>query len=275
MPDLKAKHLTPVLLAAAIYLLVQGIGLYISNIGPHGTGGIIDNVKNGTDLPPVVEKPEDVNSSLQIFGYILVATALMLFLMKYKFDFIIKLIIYMGLFWGLMITLWGLSGVAGALLGVPLFILAYWKRNNLTVINFLLIFSLPGIGSWMGASLAFIPSLILLIGLACYDMVAVFGTKHMVTLAEGAKGKLPLMFGIPIGDKVLGLGTGDLAIPLVFTVSVLRDYDLTQAIITSLGGLLGMTALFFYIVNKKDVVLPALPPITIGLLLGFELGMLI
>ncbi|MFZ2455340.1 MAG: presenilin family intramembrane aspartyl protease [Candidatus Altiarchaeia archaeon] len=272
---MKAKHLTPVLLAAAIYLLVQGIGLYISNIGPHGTGGIIDNVKNGTDLPPVVEKPEDVNSSLQIFGYILVATALMLFLMKYKFDFIIKLIIYMGLFWGLMITLWGLSGVAGALLGVPLFILAYWKRNNLTVINFLLIFSLPGIGSWMGASLAFIPSLILLIGLACYDMVAVFGTKHMVTLAEGAKGKLPLMFGIPIGDKVLGLGTGDLAIPLVFTVSVLRDYDLTQAIITSLGGLLGMTALFFYIVNKKDVVLPALPPITIGLLLGFELGMLI
>jgi presenilin-like A22 family membrane protease len=274
MLNLNAKHATPLLMAAAIYLLVQGIGLYISNTGPHGTNGIIDNVKEGTNLPPVVEKPEDPNSSLQIFAYILVSTALLLFLMKHKFDYIIKLIIYMGLLWGLMITLWGLSGVAGALLAIPLFALAYWKRQNLTVINFLLIFALPGIGSWIGASLAFIPSLILLIGLACYDLVAVFGTKHMVTLAEGAKGKLPLMFGIPIGNRVLGLGTGDLAIPLVFTVSVLRDYDLTQAIFTSLGGLLGMMALFIYIVNKKDVVLPALPPITIGLLLGFGLGML-
>jgi presenilin-like A22 family membrane protease len=262
-------------MAAAIYLMVQGIGLYISNTGPNGTEGIIDNVKNGTDLPPIVEKPEDANSSLQIFAYILVSTALLLFLMKYKFDFIIKLMIYTGLFVGLGITLWGLSGIAGALLAIPLFALAYWKRQNLTVINFLLIFSLPGIGSWMGASLAFIPALILLIGLACYDLVAVFWTKHMVTLAEGAKGKLPLMFGIPIGDRVMGLGTGDLAIPLIFTVSVLRDYDLTQAIATSLGGLLGLMALFLYIVNKKEVVLPALPPITVGLLLGFGLGMLI
>jgi presenilin-like A22 family membrane protease len=262
-------------MAAAIYLLVQGIGLYISDTGPLGSKGIIDNVKEGTDLPSVVDKPEDPSSSLQIFAYILVSTALLLVLMKYKFDFIIKLIIYMGLFWGFVITLWGLSGIAGALLAIPLFILAYWKRQNLTVINFLLIFALPGIGSWMGASLAFVPSLILLIGLACYDMIAVFWTKHMVTLAEGAKGKLPLMFGIPVGDRVMGLGTGDLAIPLVFTVSVLRDYDLTQAVITSLGGLLGMMALFLYILNKKDVVLPALPPITIGLLLGFGLGMLI
>jgi presenilin-like A22 family membrane protease len=275
MPDLNAKHVTPLLMAAAIYLLVQGLGLYISNTGPHGAVGIIDNVKNGSDLPPVVEKPEDPNSSLQIFAYILVSTVLMLFLMKHNFDFIIKLMIYTGLFVGLAITLWGLSGVAGFLLAIPLFILAYWKRNDLTVINFLLIFALPGIGSWMGASLAFFPSLILLIGLACYDLVAVFGTKHMVTLAEGAKGKLPLMFGIPVGDRILGLGTGDLAIPLVFTVSVLRDYDLTHAIFASLGGLVGMIALFLYILNKKDVVLPALPPITAGLLIGFGLSMLI
>jgi presenilin-like A22 family membrane protease len=275
MPDLNAKHVTPLLMTAAIYLLVQGLGLYISNTGPHGTKGIIDNVKVGTDLPPIVERPDDPNSSLQIFAYILVSTVLLLFLMKHKFDFIIKLMIYASLFVGLAITLWGLSGVAGALLAIPLFILACWKRNDLTAINFLLIFALPGIGSWMGASLAFFPSLILLIGLACYDLIAVFGTKHMVTLAEGAKGRLPLMFGIPVGNRVLGLGTGDLAIPLVFTVSVLRDYDLTHAVVTSLGGLVGMMALFLYILNKKDIVLPALPPITIGLLLGFGLGMLV
>ncbi len=272
---MKTKQFKPLLMAVAIYLLVQGIGLYISRTGPNGSSGIINNVENGTVLPPVVENPEDPTSSLQIFAYILISTAILLILMKYKFDLVIKLIIYLGLFWGLGITLWGLLGDTGALLAIPVFIAAYWKRQNLTVMNALLILSLPGIGSWMGASLAFIPSLILLIGLAIYDLIAVFGTKHMVTLAEGAKGKLPLMFGIPVGKRILGLGTGDLAIPLVFSVSVLRDYTLTQAVTTSLGGLLGLAALFFYILNKKDVVLPALPPITLGLLLGFGLGMII
>lgn len=270
-----AGHLKPLLIAAAIYLLVQGIGLYISRTGPDGSRGIIDNVKEGGDLQPVVDNPGDVTSSLQIFAYVLASTAALLVLMKYKFNQVIKLIIYLGLFAGLDITLWGLLGAAGALLAIPVFIIAYWKRHNLTVMNALLILSLPGIGSWMGASLAFVPSLVLLIGLSCYDLVAVFGTKHMVTLAEGAKGKLPLMFGIPVGERILGLGTGDLAIPLVFSVSVLRDYTVTQAAATSLGGLLGLAALFFYIINKKDVVLPALPPITLGLLLGFGLGMII
>lgn len=268
-------HLKPLLIAVAIYLLVQGIGLYISGTGPGGSKGIIDSVKVGGDLPPVVENPEDPASTLEIFVYILISTVALLLFMKYKLDHAIKLIVYTGLFVGLCITLWGLLGFAGALLAIPVFILAYWKRQNLTVVNVLLIFSIPGIGSWMGASLAFIPSLILLIGLAGYDLVAVFGTKHMVTLAEGAKGKLPLMFGIPVGERVLGLGTGDLAIPLVFSVSVLRDYTITQAIATSLGGLLGLAALFFYIINKKDVVLPALPPIALGLLLGFGAGMII
>lgn len=268
-------HLKPLLIAVAIYLLVQGIGLYISGTGPGGSKGIIDSVKVGGDLPPVVENPEDPASTLEIFVYILISTAALLLFMKYKLDLAIKLIVYMGLFVGLGITLWGLLGFAGALLSIPVFILAYWKRQKLTVINVLLILSIPGIGSWMGASLAFIPSLILLIGLAGYDLVAVFGTKHMVTLAEGAKGKLPLMFGIPVGERTLGLGTGDLAIPLVFSVSVLRDYTVTQAIATSLGGLLGLATLFFYIINKKDVVLPALPPIAIGLLLGFGAGMII
>lgn len=272
---MERKDVSPLLIAVFIYLSVQGIGLYISNTGPRGEGGIIENVKEGGDLPPIVDKPEDPNSSLEIFAYILVSTAVLLVLMKYKADIVIKLMIYTGLFWGLGITLWGLIGFPWALLAVPAFALAYWKRDVLAVTNIMLVFALPGIGSWMGASLAFIPSLILLIGLAVYDLIAVFGTKHMVTLAEGAKGKLPLMFGIPVGDRILGLGTGDLAIPLVFTVSVLRDHAMKQAVATSLGGLLGLVALFLYILKKKDVVLPALPPITFGLLLGYGLGLVL
>jgi presenilin-like A22 family membrane protease len=269
------KYKSSLLIAVSIYLLVQGIGLWISRTGPGGGAGIIETVKEGEVLQPVVQNPENPESSLQIFLYVLVSTAVLLILLKYRLGFIIQAFIYFGLFGGLSLTLWGLIGDAGILLAIPLMIIAIWKRQSIVAMDALLILSIPGIGSWLGASLAFIPALILLIGLAVYDLIAVFGTKHMVTLAEGAKGKIPLMFAIPVGDRVLGLGTGDLVIPLVFSVSVLRDYSMTQAIAASLGGLLGLMALFFYILSKKDIVLPALPPITVGLILGYGFGLLL
>jgi presenilin-like A22 family membrane protease len=69
----------------------------------------------------------------------------------------------------------------------------------------------------------------------------------------------------------MGLGTGDLAIPLTFLVSTLHAYGIGYAIPTMLGGLLGLTTLFYYIQGKKNTVLPALPPITAGLLLGYTI----
>jgi presenilin-like A22 family membrane protease len=82
------------------------------------------------------------------------------------------------------------------------------------------------------------------------------------------------MVGVPVGDKMIGLGTGDLAIPLAFTVSVLRDSTVAHAIITSIGGLVGLIILFAYILNKKDIVLPALPPLAAGLIIGYGVGMI-
>lgn len=269
------KYASSLIFAVSIYLLVQGIGLYISNTGPEGGKGIVETVKEGEVLQPVVQNPENPASSLTILLYVFISTAVLLLLLKYKLDLILQIFIYVGLFGGLSLTLWGLIGDTGILLAVPLMLTAIWKRKSLLAIDLLLILSIPGIGSWLGASLAFTPALILLIGLAIYDLIAVFWTKHMVTLAEGAKGKIPLMFSIPVGERVLGLGTGDLAIPLMFCVSVLRDYSMTQAIATSLGGLMGLVALFLYILNKKDIVLPALPPITVGLIIGFGVGMLV
>jgi len=271
------RYLTPILITAAIYLLIQGIGLWISTSGPSGEKGIIGKIGTG-EMPPVIpgEKP-DPTADILIFLYILVSTGIILILLKYKFDLVIRVFISLGILGGLVITLTSLVGGAGLLAALLLFIASLWKKNNLLLMNAVLIFTIPGIGSWIGASpaLGATNALILLIILAAYDIVAVFGTKHMVTLAEGAKGKIALMFAIPVGERTLGLGTGDLAIPLVFTVAVLKDYTMTQAIITSLGGLAGLIALFLYIIKKKDVVLPALPPITVGLIIGYGVAMLV
>jgi presenilin-like A22 family membrane protease len=264
----------PLIYIAIIYILVQGIGIFISYTGPDGTPGIVGSVQQG-DIPPVVQNGEDISSSIQIFLYVIITTAALLILIKFGLQRIIPLLVYLGLLGGLFITLTGLFGDIGAMLTLVIFVLAIWKRNNMLVTNITLILAIPGIGSWLGASLSFIPSLVLLVGLSIYDLIAVFGTKHMVTLAEEAKGKIPLMVGVPVGEKMIGLGTGDLAIPLAFTVSVLGATNLTHTIATSLGGLLGLLLLFAYILNKKDIVLPALPPLAAGLILGYAAGMII
>ena len=142
------------------------------------------------------------------------------------------------------------------------------------LVNGILVLTIAGMGGYLGASLHFIPALLLLLGLSLYDIIAVFGTKHMVTLAKEAKGNIP-MFSIPMKRRFMGMGTGDLAIPSVFSVSVLQDFSMNHALFTVVGGMIGLVSLFIYILKREKVVLPALPPITIGLFLGFLAGWLI
>jgi presenilin-like A22 family membrane protease len=82
------------------------------------------------------------------------------------------------------------------------------------------------------------------------------------------------MFIIPNKGRTVGLGTGDMAIPLVFTVSVLKDYAITNAIATAAGGLIGLLALFLYIQKRKRITLPALPPLAVGLIAGFAASLI-
>jgi presenilin-like A22 family membrane protease len=269
------RYLKPLLITVVIYLLVQGLGLWIS-AGGHGVEKPMDvRVREEPELQLPIEDPEDPYSSLQIFAYILVSTAILLLFIKLKFEKMIKLFINVAILFGLTITLSSFIGDIAILPALILVLLRLWKSENLLLMNLVLILTIPGIGSVLGTQLGPVPSLILLLILAIYDVIAVFGTKHMVTLAESAKDKIPMMIAIPVEDRHLGLGTGDLAIPLVFSVSLLRDYDLTNSVITTIGGCIGLMALFLYTTRKKDVALPALPPIAAGLLLGFGLSLLI
>lgn len=257
----------PLILIILLYVSIQLMGLQIGH-------ELIEKIESG-EILPVVEEPENPLTSLTIFVYILIGTGILLLLLKFGLYFIIRIMSFFFLLIGLSFTLWFLFGVIGLLLAAALFILSIWKSKNPAVMNIVLIFTIPGIGALFGSSIAFIPALILILILSAYDLVAVFGTKHMITLAEGAKDKIPLMFAIPFGDRFLGLGTGDLAVPLIFSVSVLRDYSFMNAIITAAGGLIGIALLFVYILNKKECALPALPPICAGLIVGFGVSLMV
>lgn len=261
------ENLNSLILLISIYLAVQILGL---NVGVELTKQIESSV-----IPAAVENPESASSSVQIFLYILLMTGVLLILIRFRRGFIIKIILFLGIFGGIFLAFWSIFGDYALILAVILFILAIWQRKNILLMNFTLIWTISGIGGYLGASLNFIPSLILLVILSAYDIVAVFWTKHMVTLATNVKDKMPLFFTIPVGKKAIGLGTGDLAIPLVFSVSVLRDYGINHAFFTVAGGLLGLISLFFYISGKRGIALPALPPIATGLILGFLIGLIL
>jgi len=277
-----------IFLILLIYIVVQGIAIWISKGDPVVVKkGIVQKVEEG-EIPTPIENPEKAEASLEIFGMILFMTLIMLLLIKINLRFLIKALTYFVMLFGLMFTFWNILDFLGLPISLLLFSIYMIKRNAIAS-NFMLLFVIPGIGSWLGSSLALIPSLILLLGLSIYDIISVFLTKHMVTLAEGVKSfttqpdtkgsehidlrkvrvEVPLMFSIPFENRVLGLGTGDLAIPVTFTISVLKEFSLLAAVLTAIGGMFGLLSLLIYLGKKENVVLPALPPIALGLLLGF------
>jgi presenilin-like A22 family membrane protease len=266
------RYFSSLTLLCSIYLVTIFLGLNTAEFilslmyPPAGQEQIIE---------PMVAEPESVGSSIQIFAYILAATLLLLFLMKRKWGFIIRIALFFSFLVGTFFTAAAFMGDLSLLFTPVMLGLVILRRDCPIISNVVLAFTISGIGAFLGASLGFTPALALLLLMSLYDIVAVFVTKHMLTLAEGAKGRFAFMFLIPVGDRTLGLGAGDIALPLTFVVSVFKSSGIGYAIPTAYGGLLGLVALFFYMQGKEKIGLPALPPITIGLYIGYLMSQLI
>ena len=85
-------------------------------------------------------------------------------------------------------------GIAFAVLSI----LAIWRYPEWWVIDIVGLPMAVGIIALLGISFSIVPMLVLLIGLAVYDFISVYKTKHMLTLAEGVSEMgLPLLIVIP------------------------------------------------------------------------------
>jgi len=219
-------------------------------------------------ITPMFENPDSMWSSAQLIIYLFASTVVMLILIKKGWSLPIKAAILLSFLIGTMMTLTNILDVWGIIPAVAVVAWAFWKKG-VAITNLVLMLTIAGVGAILGASLGFLPALALILVMSVYDIIAVFGTKHMVTIARESVGKYPLMFTIPTADKAMGLGAGDIAIPLTFSASVLASHGMGYALTTAYGGLLGLTALYYYMLGKRDVTLPALPPITAGLLIGY------
>ncbi len=139
------------------------------------------------------------------------------------------------------------------------------------------ILSTAGVGVVFGISMGLVPVVLFLVLLAIYDYLSVFMTKHMVEMANFVVEK-NLAFTVtakepgPPGERErrLDLGTGDMIAPVMLEVSLLNVNPLASGFVF-VGAVVSM-GLFLYAVRKKKVVLPALPPIVVGMLIFLALG---
>lgn len=153
-----------------------------------------------------------------------------------------------------------------------------------TVHNFVILMTISGISASIGLGLRPGMVIIILAVLSLYDVIAVYKTKHMVTmfnklLEKGVimsivvpktqaarKGKVK---DVRPGGGFMLLGTGDIAFPLIFAISAL-SISFKASIFIILGSLVGVAVVNQLLVSQSERrAIPALPPIALFSILGF------
>ncbi|MGQ9588083.1 MAG: presenilin family intramembrane aspartyl protease PSH, partial [Thermoplasmata archaeon] len=161
-----------------------------------------------------------------------------------------------------------------------------------------------GVIGILGISLSILPVMILLIVLAVYDAVSVYGTKHMVALADGVtKMRLPILLVIPkkwgysyLSQKPLKqqieeggereamfMGLGDIIIPGVLIASAFNflpsgsfsgmDASLSVALGALIGALVGFALLMRYVLKGNPQA--GLPLLNGGAIVGYVVAYMI
>jgi presenilin-like A22 family membrane protease len=170
---------------------------------------------------------------------------------------------------------------------ILVFLLIFWwiKKPIILNQNLLIIFSLAGIGANLGLILKPDAVILILVVLSIYDFIAVYKTKHMVKMAKDmieAGTILGLVFPFePVGflkstsevkpgeGKFLILGGGDVAFPLIFSVSLIK-IGIWKSFLVAFFSLLGLFANFLlFIFQKERKAIPALPLISLFSIIGY------
>jgi presenilin-like A22 family membrane protease len=180
--------------AALVFFLVQ-VGA-LSLVEPFQSAGY-----------QAVEDPTDPTNSVVYLGAILVATGFMLAAFKYDFDKAVKAVVLLSsalVSWYVfsvvvppVLTYGSLNVVAVAFaLGVAVALLLYPEWY---VVDTAGVVMGAGAAGLFGISFGLLPAVVLLSALAVYDAISVYGTEHMLELAEGVMDlRVPVILVIPL-----------------------------------------------------------------------------
>ena len=266
-----------------LFICSHLIGLYVIN----------HYLPSTADLPLNIEKPQfaEETSYLPIFITIIIATALALLLIRFKALKIWKFWFLLSVFMTLTIAFNAFVPEAFAITLAIIF--ALWKifKPNIYVHNFTELFIYGGLAAIFVPVLNIFSAVVLLILISVYDFIAVWHTKHMVSMAK-FQSSTNVFAGllVPYSDnKIINkykkapenskvskvrvseamLGGGDIGFPLLFSGVILKTLGLNQALIVSLCSALAL--LFLFIIAEKKKFYPAMPFITAGCLIGYAI----
>ena len=259
-----------------LFLIVQVLGLYV--------GYKIFLAKEIVAL--------SAGSSIFTFltSFAISTIALVLVIKYFKPSLMFKALFAFLIFVGSQ-TVFGvfIPGIMGIVLAASLVALRFYRPTVLTQ-NIALIIAIAGISATLGLLFPLEAVLVILAVLSVYDVVAVYRTKHMITLFEGLlKSGTPFALVIPDKNvsvhqdiknaqpgtgKFLMLGTGDLAFPIIFAVSALSIGLINSAAII-VGALFGMLSIHLILAKRGSGAIPALPPIIFASLIAFIISLYI
>ncbi len=248
-----------VLQLTALFLIVQILGLYVAS----------NLIEQNVQTTIVTDNPEDVQNAVALIVYILIFTGFFLLILKFVkgSGFFLKILEAFALFGTGFIVFETIFPDASITLALFLVIAQNIFRESLWMKNLSAVIAVAGVGALMGVSLGVFPVLMFMIVLSVYDIIAVFGTKHMVVMAKKiVKTRLAFTFSIPTKNHEFQLGTGDMVIPLMFASSVLKNSLTTlpypvhfvMPFAVLLFSLIGLIWTLDF-AQKKKIALPALP----------------
>ena len=221
----------------------------------------------------VSQNPEDIGNSVGLIVWILFSTAIMLIAIKFfkgkMLAILLKVLeafVIFGASW-IVFSIF-LGDFLGLALAIALVACKNIFKKNLMVRNVASVFATAGAGALIGTIFGIVPVLLFIVLLSVYDYIAVFKTKHMVTLAKAiTKKNLAFTYALPTKEHKFELGTGDLVIPLTFSVSVLMESTKTlqhplvllPSIVVLIASLLGLIVTIDYVSKRIGTAVPALP----------------
>lgn len=252
------------------------------------------------------ENPNDPLIPVYYIVAMIAFTFAVLYIIKKKREDIVR-IIFLGAvgftIWYVLLVIMAKvdTGIGALVVSVAAaVVLMYYlvKRPEWYVIDIAGVLVAIGVIGILGISLTILPVLVLLIALAIYDAISVYGTKHMVALADGVtKMRLPILLVIPkkrgysyLKQKPLKqqidegeereamfMGLGDVIIPGVLAASAmyfLEDVDVAGmpanvlvAVGTIVGALAGFLVLMRFVLKGNPQA--GLPLLNGGAIVGY------
>ena len=230
-------------------------------------------------------------------GTLLILSVIFFIKSKTKKGIIFKALFIFVIFWGILLTLdvwleslFSFSGAVFALFLSFFLIFLLLKRPSVLIHNICIILGIAGVGAILGLRISPETMVIFLIIFSIYDFIAVYKTKHMITMAKemvehrailalivppkisGFKGN---MKEVKAGGKFLILGGGDIAFPLMLCSSLISR-NVFSSLIVAVFSIIGFLFSFFIFINQKErKPIPALPPIALFCILGYLITLII